>query len=407
MSDQPLPLFRYVPLADYKAPPWPATENVRRGLRALWRSLGRSTADETPAVAPKTLTRLSGPLLEGVACPQPNEVLSEALGAALDSRVNPEGGNGPVRVVVSAAHCSTPAALHGWASRPGWKIIEPPTMEQILAGGEDWLAGLGQLGDTDCGLPHLERCFLRHAEGLNLVRRLISWLLAREGRCLVGCNDFGWAYLGAALGVDAVFPPPLTLAPFNAEALAQWFRKLLASGQGGKPVFRNAVNGRLVLPENGMTKRSTDDAEKLDEYLTHLAAGSRGIAAVAWAIWRYSLRVSAPADTTDKARAKAGEDSRTTIWVKPWADLELPSPLPQARQSHRFILHALLIHGGLTEAAVDLLVPISGAVLHQSLRVLAAEGLIEQVAGRWQVTPCAYPAVRQSLVNEEYLVGAL
>lgn len=409
MNEQPSPLFRYGPLADYEPPPWPATENVRRGVRAFWRSVRRHRPVAAPAVDPSTLSRLPDTRLEAVACHQRTEVLTAALVAALAPWAEGEVSKGSVRVVVSAAHCATRAALVGWAAARGWAVIEPPTAEQILGGGEAWLASLETVSGQDCVLPRLERCFLRHAEGLDLFRRLLAWLLARRGRCLVGCNSWAWAYLSAALGVDAVLAPPLTLAPLRGEALGRWFQELLSACSEPDLVFRNAASGRVVLSSADAARRGEDcvQAEKPDDFLTNLAAGSRGIAAVAWAIWRHSLRVSAAAETSDEAREKAGSDFGSTIWVKPWSDLNLPAPPPQARQSHRFISHALLIHGGLTEDAVDLLVPISGSVLRQSLRVLATEGLIEQAEGVWQVTHCAYPAVRQALVNEEYLAGVL
>lgn len=409
MSDQPPPLFRYVPLADCAPPPWPAAANVRRGWQAFRRLIRPPSALEPPAVDPRSLARLPESLLEGVACQQRIEALTAALNCVFAPWATDATGGGQARVVVSATHCASRAALLAWGREHGWTVIEPPTAEEILSGGETWLANLAKMGRADCVLPRLERCFLRHADGLDLCRRLLGWLLARKGRCLVGCNSWAWAFLDAALGVESVLPGPWTLAAFDRAALERWFQELLIACPGQPPVFRNAANGRLVLasPTAAGQPENTAKADKRDDFLVHLAAGSRGIAAVAWALWRHSLRVAGTAQTSAEARETAAADFGTTIWVKPWAELNLPAPSPRARQSHRFILHALLIHGGLSEAAVGLLVPISGAVLCQSLRVLEAEGLIHQEDGVWQVTNCAYPAVRQSLVNEEYLAGVL
>lgn len=366
-------------------------------------------AETTAAIDPASLTALSGALLEGVACRERTQALTAALDTRLGAWASGEEEAPAARVIVSAPHCATPAALVEWARDRGWTLLDPPTTEEIMSGGEAWIAKLSRSDGANCVLPHLERCFLRHAEGLDLCRRLLAWLPARPGRTLVGCNSWAWAFLGATLGAEAALPVPLALAPFDAAALQRWFTELLNSCPGQATVFRGSASGRLILASNHGAPPIAVGAEPepSDTFLTHLAAGSRGIAGVAWAIWRHSLRVSTQSTPGEQTRASAGADPATSIWVKPWSELNLPAPPPGTRQSHRFIFQALLIHGGLSADTLDTLLPISGALLRQSLHHLEQEHLIERDGHHWQVTRTAYPAVRQSLINEEFLVGPL
>lgn len=408
MSDPTVPLWRYIPLADYSPPPWSAGETVRRGFRAIWRSLRRDRTADDPAINPATLAHLPGALLEGVACQQPTSALTEAIGTALGPWAAAQPGAGPARVLVSATHCATRAALETWARSNDWKILGSPTVAQILDGGEEWLAEVSVPGDQGCVLPRLEKCFLRHADGLDLVRRLLGWLSDRRGGSIVGCNSWAWEFLRVALGANAMFPEPLTLAPFDADMLRRWFRELLASCPGSRAEFRNVRTGQLVLAASGGPgpDGARSEVGRHDDSLAHLAAGSRGIAAIAWSIWRHSLHLSDSDGGLGTAQG-TGQGPAPTIWVKPWADLNLPEPPAQIEQAHRFICHALLLHGGLTEPQIDLILPANHAGLRQVLGVLASRGVIEASAGVWQVAHCAYPAVRSALVNEEFFAGVL
>ena len=76
--------------------------------------------------------------------------------------------------------------------------MSPPPYEAVLSGDDRWLADLGEPGGPWV-LPELERCFLRHAAGLSLVRKVLE--RAASGHLaagLIGCDSWAWAYLQRA-----------------------------------------------------------------------------------------------------------------------------------------------------------------------------------------------------------------
>jgi predicted transcriptional regulator len=71
------------------------------------------------------------------------------------------------------------------------------------------------------------------------------------------------------------------------------------------------------------------------------------------------------------------------------------------------VLHALLLHGGASADLLERLLPLSHSQVRQVLRQLMTAGLVEVRPDRcWQVTTLGYPAVRQFMENEGYLVDA-
>ena len=68
------------------------------------------------------------------------------------------------------------------------------------------------------------------------------------------------------------------------------------------------------------------------------------------------------------------------------------------------VLHALMLHGGLWDRVLPELLPIIPIEIMEYLYLLEAAGLVQSDQGFWRVTPQGYPAVRQSLQSEGYLV---
>ena len=124
----------------------------------------------------------------------------------------------------------------------------------ILTGGQDWLTQLEE-DDEPLVLPHLEHCFLRHYDGLTLLRRLLDHIFSRSRRWLVGCDSWAWAYLSKALKVDTVFPTPFILEAFDQERLKIWFQQLAT--ESGEDHFRfPAVGQRQICLAAGDGGRS-------------------------------------------------------------------------------------------------------------------------------------------------------
>jgi hypothetical protein len=120
------------------------------------------------------------------------------------------------------------------------------------------------------------------------------------------------------------------------------------------------------------------------------------------AYWRDSLQ--AEPDTTGKENTI--EDTavgRSTIWVKPWINVEKPGLPKEMKRHHAFILHNLLLHDSLDMDTLSKLLFVSHHLSDQCLYDLSDNGLIMFSEDQWQVTPKGYPVVRGFLKTEGFL----
>jgi hypothetical protein len=207
---------------------------------------------------------------------------------------------------------------------------------------------------------------------------------------------------------DAV-AAPLTLQALDADRLERWLRRL---SRLDEPVtFRQADDGSLVLtktdpPADGAPS-DVQTPGKRSDFLRLLAGYSRGIAGVAWGIWRRSLETAATEEVAARLAETHTDVDQSVIWVRPWSRIE-PRSLPgDAGLSELLLLHSLLIHGGLAEGTIPEVLSALGARAMAALASLAAHGIVEEHQGRWQVTPLGYPATREALASEGLMVDRL
>lgn len=391
-------LWSFVPLAEYSVPAAPTAERVRSGFGRLWDRLRGSgaAADDGARVAPEAP---SAALLEQ-AVPRPS--WSGAV-HALEAALGPwaEGGGpseGNVRVVVGPSGAAADEVVSAWADSRRWPVVGPPPTEQILAGGEDWLAGMA--GDeAPLAITCLDRFYLRHHDGLALVERLIERLCSSTGPVLVGCGSWSWAYLSRALEADAMLGQPLALQALDHLRLGDWFGQLAA---GSFEFRQSGAGGSAVVVARGRHKRPArhDGADEDPDFLMQLAAFSRGIPLVAWQGWRDSLRLASEHPT-----GETGDDS--TIWVPVWPELDFPGPPGTLAPCAQAVLHELLLQGSATDELLARLLPYSVAEVTNSLHALRRSRLVECEARRWRVTRLGYPAVRTCLHEAGYPAGVI
>ena len=368
----------------------------RKGLAALWRHFQGDEDRPRPSLAAdKTLHALPNPWLERVA-PDPSvNGWVTALGNSLALWLNTETPSRSVIFVVAPPYTGSDKVLTAWAEQRGWRVLPSPKADRILSGTVDdpvaW-----QAGATPWVLPRLERCYLRHVRGLGLVRRILAAVDAGMlGRGVIGCDSWAWAYLQHVWqGRSPVVMVPQAL---DRQRLTHYLVDLIDPGLRDGLDFKQSDNGAAIFGgsenEGGATSRF------LDELLAH----SRGLAGVAHAIWRIALRY-VPDSTETMDVVESASSSRRTIWVAPWGQLELPTVPSGAGHEVAFVLHALLLHGGLT---TDLLTELLPRVPHQVTAVLAMlddRGLVRSEGDVWTISPLGYPAVREFLKNEEYLL---
>ncbi len=389
------PLWQIIPLDAHELPAAPAREAAAKGLAALWRLIRRSKHPQTPpqktddqlqALAGGTLSRLV-PAIDW-----------EPGAAAITDHLSNWPGKGrqdsPIHFFIGPPHGGRLEMLTAMARSGQWPVVKAPSSTQILARDASWLSDW-PVADRPWILPGLEDCFLRHADGLDLVRRFFERALSgRLGFGVVGCDSWSWRYLRKIWPMPQV--PVYTLQAFDGDRLACYFDTLATSNGNRAVCFREVDNGRDVLRNHAPDEPEDPSASA---FLKYLAAQSRGNPGVAVAYWRASLR--AGPDDADESKSPAKTDCRETVWVK--TGLGEPAlPLEPAREI-AFILHALLLHHGLAADLLTTVLPLPPDSISAILLQLAAAGIVREDGPAWRVTALGYPAVRRFLKNNGHL----
>lgn len=390
-----VPFWQFVPLAEYARPSEPAREKVRRGLWGLWNRLIRQdetrgrkeTAHEYPR---ETSLQLS------VAAPNWQEAVP-ALDQALQDWLARGRENTPLKLILAAPASGVRQIVSLWARSKNLRVLEPPEARQLLAGKNDGLRELDIEEVTPWLIPGLEDWYLRHGNGLELVRQLLDRLAARRGLTLVCCDTWAWAYLAKTVQADVILPPPLVLAPFDRERLGYWFRALTRLNGDCPAEFRQAGGSKYVLPPV-----TTKGVPEMSDFLGRLAAYSRGIPGVGRALWQHGLK-SAGIFCPEREITPGS----TTVRLRPWQELDFPKVPSRHPGNQAFVLHTLLLHRGAATRLLPDLLPTLTSQLRRDLHELEVAGLVVQEQEVWRVTPLGYPAVRTFLEVEGYLVDVL
>jgi hypothetical protein len=431
-------LWRFVRMEQYSKPDEPTSETVRKGAKGVWESLqeipllnryvfqkvgrlwhkanGKLESDE-PELVQKELQGVPVELMDSIVLEPDWGEAVQSLERALQDWQSGFGSGPSLRFIVGAPFSGVPEILSQAAEAFDWKLVEEPSSEEILEGGADWLAELPAEEMTPLVIPRLEHCYLRHHNGLELMRKLVDWILSNQRPCLIGCNSWAWAYLSKALEMGNLFPLTLTVQAFDGVSLQRWFWDLALRGFGARTLmFRQADNGDVVLPpalpaqtedgDEGDADKERKESPDVTDFLARVAAYARGIPGVAREVWRHSLRTAADGEVEKKAQEAANGDI-LTMWVKPWSQVDLPRVPDEMDRSKTFVLHSLLLHDGLHPVLLRQLLSISSTDVLETLHHLRDTGLVRTRGLKWIVSPLGYPAVRDFLNREGYLVDDL
>ncbi|MFZ1757342.1 MAG: hypothetical protein WBO46_21305 [Caldilineaceae bacterium] len=402
---KPEPIWALLPLDEFRPPASAAPEVVRSGLADLWKRLvGREHQDDDPRAA-ASLRSPSQELLDWAA-PAPVCPVDRLAGAdsALAAWLEREPESAGVLSVVDSPVANLDQDLSEWAAAEGFTLLSPPTAAQILQGDTDWLDTLPLNSPKRLLLPNLERCFLRHHNGLDLLRGLIDRIDQQQPALLIVCQSWAWRFLSLVTQVDALCGAPLVLAPFDARRLNRWLSNCAEASSPYDFVFREARTGKTVLERSG---GDGEDPPDPSAFLKHLAAASRGDPYLAWHIWRRSLLTARDENVDNAAKEAAADDAGYTIWVRPWEEVKLPDLTRRASKEDGMFLYTLLLRGALSFDLAVALLPHSSDRLRHSLQHLSREGVIRQKDGLWHLAPIGYPAVRRLLIDEGYLSDEL
>ena len=302
--------------------------------------------------------------------------------------------------VIAPPHGGHGDILTAWARHHDWRIVNPPKLEQILTQDLAWLEEQVR-HPSPWVLPNLERCYLRHANGLELVRHLLDRSHTGSlGRGIIGCDSWAWAFLRKAW--NGPEPPALAAQGFDQQCLARWFQDSIAGSGMDRLVFRQADSGAYVLPPPA--DMIGDKSIKTNDFLPILAAHGRGVPGIAHAIWRASLRTTPDETLSDTAANEDSANQCSTVWVTPWHQIRQPTPTSALLREQATLLHTLLLHAGLTRATLAPLLPLALSSAEAALARLEDADLVIRHEDEWRISPMGYPIVRRFLRDDGYLI---
>ncbi|MBM9511260.1 hypothetical protein [Desulfogranum marinum] len=396
-ADQPT--WQYVQLADYQLPTTPVTYSARVRFASFRRLFQRDMPSQSlPLKAQEKLSSLPECLLETIA-PIPDwRDSASALNTAMSDWLDKDVHRAPVMVIVGAPYSGNSEALQALAKMQSWRTLDSPAPEQILTGDSGWLSSQ-VTGAGPWVLPNLEKVYLRHAEGLQLVRQFIAHACSGNmGKVIIGCDSWAWAFIQHLWSGPT--PAVMTLQAFDEPRLIKYFQGLINASTGGRLLIRLSDDGRYVLP----LPEKHDTGVEYSNFLQIVAAYSRGNFGITRKIWCSSMQTEPGENQQEHLGTEQADMSQQTIWIIPWNQLKLPSLPSDIGCNEAFILHALLLHSGLTQEVLQRLLPLPQKSVLATLYRLKEYELVERDNADWQVTPLGYPAVRQFLQSSRYLV---
>jgi hypothetical protein len=286
-SDQPETVgWEFVSMGDYIPPTFVGLSKAVRKWTAL-KSFLRGPREEnlTPAKSESDLRALPQVRLENLAPPIDWEDVAKALDVALLDWLEADDSEPTVCFLIGQPWCGHGKILEKWAAMRDADLITTPSSSVILRGEPDWLPKWGT-NQRLWVLPCLERCYLRHVDGLTLIRAVLERAVGGDlGRGVIGCDSWTWAYLQRVWPLAQ--PKTLTLQAFDGDKLTRLFA--CPAKQGASRRFRicHAKTGTLIIPS---WEEIAQGDYVVSKEFKQLAAHCRGNPGTAWAYWRNRLR---------------------------------------------------------------------------------------------------------------------
>ncbi|MFV8570362.1 hypothetical protein ACNQ6O_04035 [Marinobacter sp. SBS5] len=377
-----------IPLDQWSTPDISVHKTLRAGFKDILDQLRSGLApeseafeslDDLPSLPAKKLSRYA---------PKPDAVaFASAILEQLEALRQQGTHNRQLSFIVAPPFSGVSEALLTLPAR----VIEPP--DNLLMTEQDadsWWDE--QLNDDDWVLPELADFWLRHRSGLNLLKSFFARAaLNNAGNGIVACSSWCWQFWVRYW--PELHVGPLTLAPLDSERLTGWLDFLAHGGNGWSLTARMTNDGLYVLPP-----KTEESKEKYSCFMQDLANAARGNRGVAHAIWQRALRAK-PEEDAEQEKNGAGEGNAAECWVVPFDQLSLPGVPQGSGQQAGIVLHALLLHSGLTIDSLELVTGIAIRELKLVLSRFLRADLIQQDENTqaYQLTPLGYPSVRKYL----------
>ncbi|WP_372964398.1 hypothetical protein [Marinobacter sp.] len=359
-------------------------DQLREGITP--EGLAFESLDGLPALSAKKLQKYA---------PEPGaEPLAEALNEQLEALRQSGVHNRQVSFLVAPPFSGVAEALLTMQRR----VITPP--ENLLMSEQDVVGWWDeQLGGDDWVLPELADFWLRHRSGLNLLKEFFARVaLDNAGNGVVGCSSWCWQFWLRYL--PELHVGPITLAPLTGERLTQWLHYLAAEKSGRPLTARMTHDGLYVLPA-----QAEDPKTKYSGFCQDLANLARGNRGVTHAIWQRTLRAK-PEEETGQDDDEENPVDGPKCWVVPLHQLSLPSVPHGSGLQAGFVLHALLMHNGLTAEQLEWVTGSAARELTLTLaRFIRADVILQdETTGVYRLTPLGYPSVRKYLQSKGFPV---
>lgn len=410
-SEHP-PFWEFVHPEDYELP----TEHIQKATVSAWRLFKKRLKDEDPSQtlfkAEKDLHSLSEVRLAHFVPSVPWHEVAANLDKTWHDWPDKKASQtqtSAVKFVVGQPFSGHAHIVSIFGKRRHARILTPPTYQQILHNEQAWFEEIKSLNEFWV-LPNLERCFLRHANGLNFVRQFLSKAANGDfGHGVIACDSWAWEFLKRTFTWPA--NEVLTLQAFNAERLTSLLTNF-AKQSHMHLCYLQAKNGQQVVGD-------AVNMEQQKEEFTALAAHCRRNFALALSYWQNRLYDELfdavkedPPSEVPEADQSASDDkqftqkspktaSSKTLWV---ANMPSEPSLPFGNQEAYFlVLHALLLHGGLSQIYLEQVLPYSLTRCQALLAQLAQSNLVQCTDQCWYLKPTAYITVRRLLVAQHYL----
>lgn len=370
--------WRFIPASEVE-PVHPVARQRARSMLRVWfeRMRDRDAAETDPLPDPSHLKPVGEARLEALVPDPPLELQAAAIDAVRGGHrrailLRPDDGSWDAALDRSESMGPERPPL---PDEPPWRAVLPEAVRASLR------------ESASLHVPRLERWYVRHHDGLAVLRDLLAELSAREEPWTADVAPWAWTWMRHVLPEARSLPAPHAVAPMHGDALREWF----------EPVH----DVRVRHHEGGPPGEDTFDA---------LAARSRGSAGVAAAIWRVCLRdgaeIAARDVDDDLAVEEDVEDQHERIhrivWMRHPMSVELPTTARMDRDD-LMVLHTVLVHGGATAATVRRALPLAAGSSDASLANAVARGVLRVGPdGRHHVEPDALPAVRDRLRSESF-----
>ncbi|MDY8109813.1 hypothetical protein U0C82_11755 [Fulvimarina sp. 2208YS6-2-32] len=382
----------FIPIDEYRRPPLPTEETFRRLYSKILAMVQRSKPD--PIMAEEQLQKATLELLDDVVAPPAAGPVIGELQATLGPWLAEKK---PVRHIATIVlpPCDENGIIETWARRHGHGIVEAPARGDLLSSfGDPVLPDL--TGEGPLVIPRLERWFLRHRDGLKTVRGLLAAIDVVDRQVVVGCNSWAFEFLSMAVGANMILPEGKTFQAFDEMRLYDWISELSQAEESTNITFRLPQNGKNVMDLD------EDGTLRADTFKT-LAGRSLGIPWVAWHMWRRSLRLGSDPDLEIETDADGrSETDEQVLWVAALDEYVLPA---DRDQTVLLVLHALILHGGLTADELRLVLPSVGE--SNVVSALISAGFVQRHDTLLKCRAAAYPAIREGLMSAGFPMDRL